>query len=159
MERVSVTIIGGGVIGCAIAQELSKTAVRDILLIERNPKIEGDNQSSRNSGVIHAGIYYSRTTEPFKARFCVEGNRLLYEFCEEFGVPHRRTGKLVVAVDDLEAEYLDEVRTDAAANGVLSRKIGGKTAVVLRPCEMRAVVELIKLKQVQPDNLIFIGIL
>lgn len=118
MDRVSITIIGGGVIGCAIAHELSKTGARDILLVERNPKIKGDNQSSRNSGVIHAGIYYSRTMEPLKARFCVEGNRLLYAFCEEFGVPHRRTGKLVVAADNLEAEYLDEVRTDAADNGV-----------------------------------------
>lgn len=134
MDRVSVTIIGGGVIGCAIAQELSKTAVRDILLIERNPKIEGDNQSSRNSGVIHAGIYYSRITEPLKARFCVEGNRLLYEFCEEFGVPHRRTGKLVVAVDDLEEEFLDEVRTDAVDNGVRGfRVLDGRQVTELEP--------------------------
>ena len=134
MDRVSITIIGGGVIGCAIAQELSKTAARDILLVERNPKIKGDNQSSRNSGVIHAGIYYSRTTEPLKTRFCVEGNRLLYEFCEEFGVPHRRTGKLVVAVDDLEAEYLDEVGTDTAANGVPGvRVLDGRQVKELEP--------------------------
>jgi L-2-hydroxyglutarate oxidase LhgO len=118
MDRVSITIVGGGVVGCAVAYELSKTGARDILLVEKNPKIKGDNQSSRNSGVIHAGIYYSQAVEPFKARFCVEGNRLLYEFCEEFGVPHRRTGKLVVAVDDLEAEYLEEARSDAADNAV-----------------------------------------
>src|SRR4030042_2928126 len=78
----------------------------------------GDNQSSRTSGVIHAGIYYDRTKEPLKAALCVEANRLLYDFCEENGVPCRRTGKLVVAVDELEAGYLDEVRADAAANGV-----------------------------------------
>jgi len=137
MDRVALTIVGGGVIGCAIARELSRTSGRDILLVERNPKIKGDNQSSRNSGVIHAGIYYSRATEPLKARLCVEGNRLLYEFCEEFSVPHRRTGKLVVAVDDLEAEYLDEVRTDAAQNGVPdSRALDGRELRELEPSVM-----------------------
>jgi L-2-hydroxyglutarate oxidase LhgO len=134
MDRVSITIVGGGVIGCAVAHELSKTGARDILLIERNPKIKGDNQSSRNSGIIHAGIYYSRATEPLKAKLCVEGNRLLYEFCEEFGVPHRRTGKLVVAVDALEAEYLDEVRADAADNGVPGfRMLDGREVGELEP--------------------------
>lgn len=134
MDRVSITIIGGGVIGCAIAQELSKTGTHDILLVERNPKIKGDNQSSRNSGVIHAGIYYSRAVEPLKAKFCVEGNRLLYEFCEEFGVPHRRTGKLVVAADDLESEYLDEVRANAADNGVPDfRMLDGREVGELEP--------------------------
>ncbi len=118
MDRVSIAIIGGGVVGCAVARELAPFASGDIVLVERNPKIMGDNQSSRNSGVIHAGIYYDRTKEPLKAALCVEGNRLLYDFCEENGVPCRRTGKLVVAVDELEAGYLDEVRADAAANGV-----------------------------------------
>ncbi len=118
MDRVGLTIVGGGVVGCAIARELSGEASTDIVLVERNPKIEGDNQSSRNSGVIHAGIYYSQGKEPLKARFSVEGNRLLYEFCRESGVAHRRTGKLVVAVDAGEEEYLDEVRADAEANGV-----------------------------------------
>ncbi len=118
MDRVSITIVGAGVVGCAVAFELSRSGFEDILVIERNPRVRGDNQSSRNSGVVHAGIYYSLDKEPLKARLCVEGNRLLYEFCAEFGVPCRKTGKLVVAVDAEEAEYLEEVRADAAANGV-----------------------------------------
>ena len=118
MDRVSITIVGAGVVGCAVAFELARSGFEDILVVERNPKVKGDNQSSRNSGVVHAGIYYSRDREPLKARLCVEGNRLLYDFCAEFGVPCRKTGKLVVAVDADEEEYLEEVRRDAAANGV-----------------------------------------
>jgi L-2-hydroxyglutarate oxidase LhgO len=68
--------------------------------------------------VIHAGIYYKRTTRPLKARLCVAGNRLLYEFCEEFGVPHARTGKLVVATSERENAYLLDVLATARENGV-----------------------------------------
>jgi L-2-hydroxyglutarate oxidase LhgO len=134
MDRVSITIVGAGVIGCAVAYELSRSGVQDILVVERNPRVKGDNQSSRNSGVIHAGIYYNRVTQPFKARFCVEGNRLLYDFCRQFGVPHRRTGKLVVAVSEDEKPYLDEVRADAEANGVPGvQELDGRRLKELEP--------------------------
>jgi len=117
-QIIPITIIGGGVCGCAIAYELSKLPVGDIALLERNAKIRGENQSSRNSGVIHAGIYYPRDKEPLKARFCVEGNRLLYEFCEEYGIPHKRTGKLVAATNPMEEEYLEDTLRIARENGV-----------------------------------------
>ena len=117
-EVVSVCIVGGGVIGCAIAWELSRQGREGIVLLERNGSIRGENQSSRNSGVIHAGIYYPKEVEPLKARLCVEGNRLLYEFCQEHGVPHRKTGKLVVATDPVEETYLDYLERVSRENGV-----------------------------------------
>lgn len=102
-----IVIIGGGVIGCGVACELSKT-YEDIFLIERNPGITtGENQSTRNSGVIHSGIYYDQETRPLKAAFCVEGNQLLYDFCREHRVPAIKTGKMVVATTDEEDAVLD----------------------------------------------------
>jgi L-2-hydroxyglutarate oxidase LhgO len=115
---IDTIVIGGGVCGCAVAWELSRRGGGEIAVLERNPRIPGENQSTRNSGVIHAGIYYPRDREPLKARLCVEGNRLLYEFCAEHGVPHRRTGKLVVATDAEEEAYLDDVERIARENGV-----------------------------------------
>ncbi|MEK6969234.1 MAG: NAD(P)/FAD-dependent oxidoreductase [Nanoarchaeota archaeon] len=115
-EKISITIVGGGIVGCAIAYELSKPGNVQIALLEQNPSIPGDNQSSRNSGVIHAGIYYAPDT--LIARLCVEGNRLLYEFCKEHQVPHKQTGKLVVAVKPWQKEYLEDALKNAQANGV-----------------------------------------
>lgn len=105
-EEVPVLVVGGGVVGCAIAYELSRSIVDRVFVVERNGSIRGENQSSRNSGVIHAGIYYPQKTCSLKARLCVEGNRMLYEFCEKHGVPYKKTGKLVVATNPREEEYL-----------------------------------------------------
>jgi L-2-hydroxyglutarate oxidase LhgO len=93
MEQISVVVIGGGVVGCAVAHALSGRWP-DVFLLEQMPKV-GMMTSSRNSGVIHSGIYYPK--DSLKARHCLEGNRLTYEFCEAHQVPHRRTGKLIVA--------------------------------------------------------------
>ena len=93
MDQVNVLIIGGGVVGCAVAEALSHRW-QDIFLVEQNPKF-GMATSTRNSGVIHSGIYYPKGS--WKARHCVEGNRLTKEFCTKHNVPHRTTGKLVVA--------------------------------------------------------------
>jgi L-2-hydroxyglutarate oxidase LhgO len=101
MDEVNILIIGGGIIGCAIAAELSKQW-QDVFVVERLPRV-GMATSTRNSGVIHSGIYYSPGS--LKARHCLEGNSLTFAFCEEHNVPHRRTGKLVVAA---------EVREEAA---------------------------------------------
>lgn len=130
----SVTIIGGGAVGCAIAYELSKDPEREIFLIEKNGKINAENQSSRNSGVIHAGIYYPKSKGPLKAQLCVEGNKLLYEFCEEHDVPHKRTGKLLVATNSLEEEYLDDVLNTAIDNNVPgAKRISGEEARRMEP--------------------------
>jgi len=113
MSDVPITIIGGGVIGCAIAYELSSDY--EILLIEKN-QIPGENQSSRNSGVIHAGIYYEPNS--LKAKLCVEGNKMLYDFCEAKGVPHKKTSKLIVATNAEEEKCLENLLERANENGV-----------------------------------------
>ncbi|MBN2515857.1 MAG: NAD(P)/FAD-dependent oxidoreductase [Deltaproteobacteria bacterium] len=110
----NVTIIGAGVIGLAVAEELS-SHVSNILVVEKNHTI-GQETSSRHSGVIHAGIYYPVGFS--KARLCREGNRLLYEFCRKRNIPHRRLGKLIVATDDDEADELWKISNQAAENGV-----------------------------------------
>jgi len=115
---IDIAIIGGGVVGCAVARELSARH-KGVFLFEKNPGItKGENQSSRNSGVIHSGIYYDRETRPQKAALCVEGNRLLYEFCGTHRVPALRTGKLIVATTPEEDEILDVYLARAGENGV-----------------------------------------
>ena len=113
MSDIPITVIGGGVIGCAIAYELSSNY--EVLLIEKN-QIPGENQSSRNSGVIHAGIYYK--PDSLKAKLCVEGNKLLYDFCDTHNVPYSRTGKLIVATTSEEEKCLESLLERADENGV-----------------------------------------
>ena len=93
MERADVVVIGAGAVGLAIARELALRG-REVLMLEAAERF-GSGVSSRNSEVIHAGIYYPRGS--LKARLCVTGRELLYAFCREHGVGHRRCGKLVVA--------------------------------------------------------------
>lgn len=109
-----ITIVGAGVVGLAIAEELAGQ-YDHVLLLEMNPGY-GMETSSRQSGVIHAGIYYPAGF--LKADFCREGNRLLYKVCEERGIHHRRTGKLIVAADDTESAELLKIRERAEINGV-----------------------------------------
>lgn len=130
-EKIPIAIIGGGVIGCAIAYTLSTSLDEDIFLIERNNKIIADNQSSRNSGVIHAGIYH---TSPFKSKLCVAGNTLLYEFCKKHNIPHKKTGALIVATDPMEEEYLEDTLRIALQNSVPGvKKITGEEAMDMEP--------------------------
>lgn len=110
---VDVVVIGAGVVGMAVGRELAARG-RSVAVLERNGRA-GQETSSRHSGVIHAGIYYP--TGSLKARLCVEGRRQLLEFCGRHGVPHRITGKLIVAVTDREEGALEELRARAHANG------------------------------------------
>ncbi len=121
-ERAQITIIGAGAIGCAIAYQLSKKH-DGIFVIEKNPKVTSENQSSRNSGVIHAGIYYPGDESPLKAKLCVQGNRMLYDFCQEFDVPCKMTGKLVMATEPWQLDYLQDTFRIARQNGVPGAKI------------------------------------
>ena len=140
-DIIPITIIGGGIIGCAIAYELSKS-IDDIFLLEQNDKIGGENQSSRNSGIIHAGVYYPQNKGPLKAKLCVEGNPMLYKFCEEFGLRHKRTGKLIVATSKLEEQYLENTLAVATTNGVPGvEKISGEKVRELEP-NVRAISAL-----------------
>ncbi len=109
-----ITIIGAGVIGLAIAEELSKR-YPDVFLVEKHPTF-GQETSSRNSEVIHAGIYYRK--DSLKARFCVEGRKLLYEYCKNHDVPFKNCGKLIVATTDEEVRVIDGIQKTAALNGV-----------------------------------------
>ena len=121
-ERVKIAIVGAGVVGCAIAYQLSKK-YDEIFVIEKNPKVTAENQSSRNSGVIHAGIYYPKDESPLKAKLCVEGNRMLYDFCQEFDVPYKQTGKLVMATETWQLDYLQDTFQIALQNRVPGARI------------------------------------
>ena len=112
--EITTTIIGAGVVGLAIGAALSETR-KGVMILERNPGF-GQETSSRNSEVIHAGIYYAK--DSLKARLCVEGNRLLYPLCEDSRIPHRRCGKLIVATRPDEEAVLATIQDRARQNGV-----------------------------------------
>jgi glycerol-3-phosphate dehydrogenase len=128
MDQANIVIIGGGVVGCAIARALS-SRWNDVFVLEALPKI-GMGASSRNSGVIHSGLYYPPGS--LKARHCVRGNQLTYEFCAAHGVPHRQTGKLVVASSSAEAPELAALMKNGEANGLENLKIIDRAAIRAR---------------------------
>jgi L-2-hydroxyglutarate oxidase LhgO len=112
--HVDVAVIGAGVIGLAVARALA-LAGREVVVLESEPRI-GVHTSSRNSEVIHAGIYYPRGS--LKALACVEGKRLLYAYCEAREIAHSRVGKLLVATADEEVSTLERLKRQAEENGV-----------------------------------------
>src|SRR4051812_38053283 len=114
MDRVDCVVIGAGVIGLACARRLAMAGL-EVIVLERADAI-GTETSSRNSEVIHAGIYYAPGS--LKARFCIEGKRFLYRYCAEHGVAHVRCGKLIVAIDEAQLARLETIRTNAAALGM-----------------------------------------
>ncbi|HVO14512.1 MAG TPA: NAD(P)/FAD-dependent oxidoreductase [Alphaproteobacteria bacterium] len=114
VESVECVVIGAGVVGLAVARRLAR-AGREVLVLEAAEAI-GTGISSRNSEVIHAGIYYPKGS--LKARLCVAGKQALYRYCASRGIGHRRLGKLIVATDESELPLLDGLRAAAAANGV-----------------------------------------
>jgi L-2-hydroxyglutarate oxidase LhgO len=113
-DIVDTLVIGAGVVGLAIARELAQ-AGREVIVLEKNRGI-GEETSSRNSEVIHAGLYYPAGS--LKARLCVEGRERLYGYCAAKGIAHRRCGKLIVAVHEAQRPKLETLRTLSAANGV-----------------------------------------
>lgn len=113
-ERVQTVVVGAGVVGLAIARALTLSG-REVIVLERHGVI-GSEVSSRNSEVIHAGIYYSG--DWLKTKLCVTGRKKLYPFLESHGVPHARTGKLIVACDDEQLAKLDGILERGLANGV-----------------------------------------
>jgi len=114
VEKLDAVVIGAGVVGLAVARALA-LAGREVVILEGEDAI-GTHTSSRNSEVIHAGIYYPKGS--LKARSCVAGKELLYEYCVSHGVPHRRCGKLIVATDGKQLEELKSIQKKAHANGV-----------------------------------------
>ncbi len=114
MEKLDAVVVGAGVVGLAVARALAM-AGREVVILEAEDAI-GTHTSSRNSEVIHAGIYYPKGS--LKARTCVAGKALLYEYCVSHGVPHRRSGKLIVASSDEQLNELKAIQQKAHANGV-----------------------------------------
>ena len=114
MEQLDCVVVGAGVVGLAVARALALQG-REVLVLEA-AKAFGTGTSSRNSEVIHAGIYYAPGS--LKARLCVQGRALLYDYCQARGISHRRCGKLLVATDPAQVAQLQGIADQARRNGV-----------------------------------------
>jgi len=112
--KIDVAIIGAGIVGMAIANEIAQQK-KEVFIFEKNHTF-GLETSSRNSEVIHAGIYYPENS--LKTRFCIEGKGLLYELCERHDIAYRRLGKIILAISEDEIAQLEEIREQARKNGV-----------------------------------------
>jgi L-2-hydroxyglutarate oxidase LhgO len=127
---IDCVVVGAGVVGLAVARALAMSG-REVLVAEATEGI-GTGTSSRNSEVIHAGIYYPAGS--LKATLCVRGKHMLYDYCAARGIPHRRLGKLIVATDAAQAALLDDIARRARANGVDDMaRISGAEAVRMEP--------------------------
>ena len=130
MDKVDCVVIGAGVIGLAVARRLALSG-REVIVLEAAEGI-GTVTSSRNSEVIHAGIYYKAGS--WMARTCVSGKHALYRYCDEHGIPYRNCGKLIVATTPKETEKLQSIRAHAEANGVAGMQtLSGDAARTLEP--------------------------
>jgi L-2-hydroxyglutarate oxidase LhgO len=130
MDKVECVVVGAGVIGLAVARRLAQ-AGREVIVLEAAEGI-GTVTSSRNSEVIHAGIYYRAGS--LMARMCVAGKHALYQYCRDHGIPHRNCGKLIVATTPNETAKLQSIRAHAEANGVLDLQIlSGDAARAMEP--------------------------
>ncbi|MEI6224881.1 MAG: L-2-hydroxyglutarate oxidase [Deltaproteobacteria bacterium] len=130
-ERADVVIVGGGVVGLAIARELVSHGARDVLVLEKEDGL-GRHASGRNSGVLHAGIYYAPDSR--KARTCLAGNMAMRAYCEEKGLPLLACGKVIVARDESELPVLDELARRATANGAKVEMLDEKALAEVEPC-------------------------
>ena len=122
MERADVAVVGAGIVGLATARAiLREDPRRSVVVVEKEAHV-GAHQSGRNSGVIHAGVYYRPGSE--KARMCTAGRLSMVRYCEEHGIDHAVTGKVVVAADEIDRARLAELEQRCAANGVRTELIG-----------------------------------
>jgi len=138
MESIDTAVVGAGVVGLASALAIARRG-HSVCVLEREPR-PGMGTSTHNSQVIHAGMYYPPGT--LKARHCVDGARMLYEFCDTYGVPHQRTGKLIVAHADHQVEALEALRARGEANGVRGLRIVDAAFIRAREPNVRAVAAL-----------------
>src|SRR5215475_8251598 len=138
MDQANILIIGGGVVGCAIAHAVSQRW-QDVFLVEQFPKL-GMATSTRNSGVNHSGIYYPKNS--LKARLCVEGNRLTYDFCSKHNVPFRHCGKLVVAAEPHEEAKLIALKKRGEDNGVEGLRLIDSAEIRRREPHIKGVAAL-----------------
>jgi L-2-hydroxyglutarate oxidase LhgO len=138
VEQIDVAVVGGGVTGLAAARAIALRG-SSVCVLERHPRA-GLDTSTHNSGVIHAGIYYPPGT--LKARLCVEGRHLMYEFCAAHNVPHTRCGKLIVANDATETAELGALLARGAGNGVEGLELVDPAFVARREPHVHAVAAL-----------------
>ena len=131
MTRCDYLIIGAGIIGVNIAKELSTRYPNKTIIVTDKEGKEGEHASGRNSGVLHAGFYY--TSDSLKAKFTRDGNAAMTSYCEENNLPIRKCGKLVVAQSDSELQVLDELLHRAKMNGVSLEKITEEEARKIEP--------------------------
>jgi L-2-hydroxyglutarate oxidase LhgO len=129
MDQVDVVVVGAGVVGLAVARALALTG-REVMVIEKEAAI-GQGVSSRNSEVVHGGLYYP--TGSLKAKLCVRGKEMLYAYCAERGLPIQNCGKLIVATDDSQLKKLAQIEAQAAANGVPVERLTREQARELEP--------------------------
>ena len=122
-------VVGAGVIGLAVARKIARSG-REVVILEREAAL-GSHTSSRNSEVIHAGIYYSAGS--LKARLCVEGRQRLYAYCQARGIAYRQCGKLIVATDEGQRVALERIALRAEAAGVALEWLSGSAAIALEP--------------------------
>lgn len=137
--RPDITVVGAGVIGLGIASELS-TRGKEVCVLEKNETF-GLEISSRNSEVIHAGIYYPEGS--MKANMCVEGKSMLYELCERQAIPHKKLGKLIVAVDYKETEKLEILLKNGQENGVTDLEMLSRQEIKLLEPHIEAVAAIL----------------
>jgi L-2-hydroxyglutarate oxidase len=131
MERTDVLIVGGGIVGLATARAVLRARPdRRVVVVEKEPAV-GTHQSGRNSGVIHAGVYYEPGSE--KARLCTAGRVSMVEYCREHGIDHEIPGKVVVALDESEHDRLRELERRCARNGVRAETLGRDRLRELEP--------------------------
>jgi len=128
LEQIDVAVIGAGVTGLASARAIAATGA-SVCVLERHPRA-GLDTSTHNSGVIHAGLYYPAGS--LKARLCVEGRHLMYEFCARYDVPHVKSGKLIVAHDEHEVRALEALQARGNENGVTGLEIVDRAFIVAR---------------------------
>jgi L-2-hydroxyglutarate oxidase LhgO len=129
-ERTGVLVVGAGIIGLTVARELARTGRGEVVVLEKEDDL-GKHASGRNSGVLHAGIYYA--PDSAKARTCLAGNKLMRAFCKERGLPVLEAGKVIVARTEAELPTLEELHRRATANGARVRFVDEKELSDLEP--------------------------
>lgn len=131
METADVALVGGGIVGLATALRLQALLPSSrILLLEKEAAV-AQHQTGRNSGVIHAGVYYAPGSH--KARFCAQGVQATHDFCDEHAIPYQTCGKLIVATDEAEAVRMEALETRARSNGIAIERVSGDEARRLEP--------------------------
>src|SRR5512133_289393 len=130
MEKAEILIVGGGIIGLTLARELLAAGRENVVVLEKEPAL-GRHASGRNSGVLHAGIYYA--PDSLKARSCLRGNMLMRADCRERGLPLVESGKVIVARDASELPTLEELHRRALANGARVEFVDERQLAELEP--------------------------